>query len=291
MPDRPITIAVAMSCFNRRETTLRCLRSLAPQGTDHIRLMVHLLDDDSADGTAQAVKAEFPDTILIRGDGNCFWGGGMYLAMKSAAETGFDYVLWLNDDVTLKPDAIARMLDAYEAATTKSADLHVVAGAMEDPATGAMSYGGFNRRNAWHPAQLDRVAPSMDGLTPCDTLNGNCVLIPAEVVRKLGPIDPVFVHQLGDIDYGYRLAKVGGQAWLAPGFIGECAPNTGTASWRKAKDVVTRWRLLRTPRGLPPRSWFTFMWRWGYFLGIATLVGIYVKALTSSPPNEAVSGT
>jgi len=291
MPDQRITIAVAMSCFNRRETTLRCLRSLAPQATDYIHLTVHLLDDDSVDGTADAVKVEFPETVVIKGDGNRFWGGGMYLAMRSAAEAGFDYVLWLNDDVTLKPDAIARMLDAYQVAKAKDAGLHVVAGAMEDPSTGNMSYGGFNRRNAWHPAQLDRVAPSMDALTPCDTLNGNCVLIPADVVQRLGPIDPTFVHQLGDIDYGYRLAKVGGQTWLAPGFIGECSPNTGTAAWRKAKDLRTRLRLLRTPRGLPPRSWFTFMWRWGNLLGIATLAGIYVKALTSSPPKQTASVT
>jgi GT2 family glycosyltransferase len=290
MSDRPVTIAVAMSCFNRRETTLRCIRSLAPQISQRVHLTVHLLDDDSADGTADAVKAEFPETIIIKGDGNRFWGGGMYLAMRSAAETGFDHVLWLNDDVTLKPDAISRMLEAYDAARTRS-PLSVVAGGMEDPATGEMSYGGFNRRNAWHPAQLDRVAPSPDTLTPCDTLNGNCVLIPAEVVQRLGPIDPVFVHQLGDIDYGYRLAKAGGQVWLAPGFVGECSPNTGTAAWRKAKDVRTRLRLLGTPRGLPPRSWFTFMWRWGKLLGVAILAGIYVKALTSSPADKTVSVT
>ncbi|MBU2135728.1 MAG: glycosyltransferase [Alphaproteobacteria bacterium] len=61
MPDRPVRIAVVMACYNRRDTTLRCLRSLFAQLEPTVSLDVYLLDDASSDGTGAAVRAEFPN--------------------------------------------------------------------------------------------------------------------------------------------------------------------------------------------------------------------------------------
>jgi GT2 family glycosyltransferase len=279
--DNQVAIAVVMACFNRRETTLRCLRSLLQQASAEVRIAVHLTDDASPDGTGRAVREAFPQVTVLEGDGERFWGGGMHIAMQSAMKTEFDFMLWLNDDVTLKPNAIERLLSAYRETSTLI-HLPVIVGATENPDTGAMSYGGFKRRNRWQPSQLDRIEPDSTEVRHCDTLNGNCVLVPAEVVERVGLIDPIFVHQLGDIDYGYRVASAGGTVLLAPGFIGACAPNIGPPAWRaRPMGLRAKLKILASPRGLPAKPWLTFMWRHGGPIALIALLASYAKALTA----------
>ena len=80
-----MSIAVLMTCHNRVETTLACLRRLTPQlsPTDG----VFLVDDGSMDGTGVKVKAEFSDVNVINGDGTLYWARGMHLAWKSAIKS------------------------------------------------------------------------------------------------------------------------------------------------------------------------------------------------------------
>lgn len=278
--EAPTRIAIAMACFNRRDGTLRCLESLYAQQNDAIALAVHLLDDASSDGTAAAVSAAFPQTNVLGGTGHLFWGGGMRQAMAAATEKPLDFVLWLNDDVTLAPNALSNVLDAHRLAKADHGDgPHVIVGATADPATGAITYSGFRRRNTWHPAQLKRIAPIPGQLTPCDTMNGNCVLIPAELVRRIGLLDAAFPHQLGDIDYGYRARAAGASLWIAPDPIGTCAANPNNRPWLKPPTIGARLAVLNSPRGLPFRAWITFLWRHAGLLGLPILAQLYARQL------------
>ena len=78
MTDSPsYDIAVLITCFNRRETTLRCLRALYEQELPAgAMLRVVLTDDGSSDGTGDAVRTEFPGVVVLQGDGNQYWVGG-----------------------------------------------------------------------------------------------------------------------------------------------------------------------------------------------------------------------
>ncbi len=284
MADSPITIAVVLATFNRRETTLRCLSRLMSQASDRIRLSVHLLDDASPDGTASAVREAFPQVRVLDGDGQRFWGGGMHLAMRDAIASRFDFMLWLNDDVELKPDALASLLHAHaEASATHGQGGHVILGAVQDPETGEITYSGFDRKNRWHPAQLSRVPPKSDQLTRCDTMNGNCVLIPEQVVRAVGLIDPAYTQQIGDIDYGYRVRRSGARLWIAPDPVGFCSPNRKPRRLRDPSlSLRERLRLLNSPHGLPLRPWLKFMWRYAGPLGPLLLAVGYTKAVLGS---------
>ena len=68
---------------------------------DKIDLNVYLVDDGSTDGTSEAVKKNFPQVNIIKGDGTLFWNGGMRVAFSKAMESEHDYYLWLNDDTIL----------------------------------------------------------------------------------------------------------------------------------------------------------------------------------------------
>jgi GT2 family glycosyltransferase len=270
-------IAVVLACHNRRRHTLDCLRSLGRQASPTLQFDVHLLDDASTDGTADAVMAEFPDVHVICGTGKLFWGGGMRAAMTRALPTLFDHMLWLNDDVELKPDAVRGLLIAYHHACRDTGqDMNVIVGCMQDPDTGLISYSGFLRASRWHPTRLHRVVPARDEVVGCDTMNGNLVLVPRIVVDRVGIIDEAFPHQLGDIDYGFRVGRAGGRVLLAPGIAGFCAAN---AVKTRREGVLGRLRHLLSPRGLPLQAWVTFLWRYAGLLCVPLLVAIYGKAI------------
>lgn len=273
------TIAFVIAAFNRRETTLRSLASLYNQeglGEDW-NIEVFLLDDASPDGTAMAVAEAYPGINLLQGTGALFWGGGMNRAMVAALQSNPDFVVLFNDDVILKQDAVMRVLSEHDEAVAATKDpMQVIVGPTTDPATGTISYSGFARTHRRDPSKIVRLLPSSSRLVPCDTMNGNFVLIPAAVFKSLGAIDATFIQQLGDLDYGYRVRAAGGSVLISRLAVGTCAPNTRMPPWRKPDlGLIGRWRAINTPLGLPLRPWFTFMWRWGGAEATIRLVGIY----------------
>ena len=64
-------LAVIMTCYNRRNTTLACLNALYQQ-KNHCD--IYLTDDGSSDGTTEAVKAEYPEVQILQGNGNLLGG-------------------------------------------------------------------------------------------------------------------------------------------------------------------------------------------------------------------------
>lgn len=98
---------IILPVHNRRAITTQFVQALKRQTFPNANLI--LVDDGSTDGTADAVLAEFPNTHVISGDGNLWWGGGLqkgfdYLASIPPADE--DVVLICNDDVIIEDDFI-----------------------------------------------------------------------------------------------------------------------------------------------------------------------------------------
>ena len=56
-----IRVAAVMAVHNRRELTLSCLDSLLAQRAPGVSLDIFVLDDDSTDGTAEAIARHHPE--------------------------------------------------------------------------------------------------------------------------------------------------------------------------------------------------------------------------------------
>ena len=210
------SLCALLTCFNRREKTLACLEALAAStGLHGVRLHAVLVDDGSTDGTAQAVGERFPWVQVVRADGALFWCRGMYLAFDTALNIGFDAYLWLNDDTMLCPDAVARLLASAAALERRTGGPVIVVGSTVDAVSGALTYGGERRPSRLKPLRIERVTP-LPVPQRCDSMTGNIVLIDAGVARRVGNIDPVFEHSMGDTDYALRADKLGVQVWVEP---------------------------------------------------------------------------
>ena len=132
-------IAILMTVFNRKTTTLQCLNSLKKlKLPKEYSYEVFLTNDGCTDGTPEAVESGFPEVRIINGDGSLFWNRGMRAAWEEAAKEDFDYYLWLNDDVIVYPGLFEVLMNCSEQLGNKA----IICGPVEDSAHTCMTYGG-----------------------------------------------------------------------------------------------------------------------------------------------------
>jgi GT2 family glycosyltransferase len=227
---------------------------------------VFLVDDGSADGTDQSVRERYSEVNLIKGDGSLYWNGGMRVAFSAAMERDFDYYLWLNDDTLLYPTAINSLITTFGELEAKHGKSSIVVGSTQDPHDDRLSYGGVIRPNKWKTLFFKLVNPK-DVPIECETMNGNCVLIPRTIAKLVGNLEKVFVHSMGDLDYGLRARYEGFSVWVMAGFAGTCSRNAVSGSFNDAGlPVAVRLRKMVQPKGLPLSSWRVFTQRHAGFL-------------------------
>lgn len=275
-----ISVAVIMTCHNRRETTIRSLRSLLSEPCSSIDLRVFLVDDGSEDGTADAISLEFPDVNLIRGDGTLYWAGGMRLAWeRSRADGTHDYCLWLNDDVALDPGALKGAIELAEATQKRAGTLSAFVGGLRDPDSGKLNYGGVRRASRWRALYFELVAPTTSP-EPADTCNGNFLLVPEGIVNVVGGIDPAFTHALGDYDYGFRVSLARFQVLALPGSVGVCSRNPVPDRERiLALSVLGRWKRMTGPKLYPLCDWYHYTSRHTGVMWPVFFIRPYVEVL------------
>jgi GT2 family glycosyltransferase len=261
-------IAILMACHNRKQKTLACLRAVFSQKAD-VNIQVILLDDGSTDGTGADVACEFPTVSIIKGNGNLYWNKGMHLAFETAMKEGYDYYMWLNDDTLLYTDALQNLTKEIQKLEMQIGKAVILVGSTIDPLTGTLSYGGSRRVSKWHPDRSKIIDPSPIESIPCDTFNGNCVLIADAAARITGNLDWRFAHAMGDNDYGLRAKKKGVAVFVAPGFIGKCSRNESRNTWLDASlPLLVRLKKKESRKGLPFMSQFIYCVRHAGLLGV-----------------------
>jgi GT2 family glycosyltransferase len=254
-----MTLQIMITCHNRREITLNCLRRLAMQTACGAELRYVVVDDGSLDGTAEAITKEFPAVRILKGDGSLYWCGGMRMAWAEAAKDDPDYYLLLNDDTELFPEAFKELLQI-----APSRDSMVIAvAAICDPITGKQNYGGHRRNGPVATSGKPEI---------CETFNANCVLVPRAVYRKQGMLYCGFTHGMGDFDYGFQATKKGIAVIQTGAPVGTCKTNPKEGTWGdRSLPRLRRLQLLESPKGLPFKEWFVFIvrnngWRSPYYI-------------------------
>jgi GT2 family glycosyltransferase len=249
---------IVIPVHNRRAITLRCLRALAAEGVLAWATPI-VVDDGSSDGTGEAVRAEFPAAIVLRGEGDLWWTGGIVAGMREAVARDAEFVFWLNDDTTPAPGALALLLDETQTGGG------IAGGTGYLPGETAPAYGGY-RRGFW---KLREGLQPGEATLPCDALNGNMVCLPRAVIERIGFPDAAGLpHGYGDFDYTLRASAAGIPVRLVGRARGAAHANL-TSNYRS-------WLLSDVPlgeiwRGLGRRGAFIyqpamqrFYWRhWG----------------------------
>lgn len=268
-----MSVAVILTVFNRKEKTLKCLRSLKKQN-DMPNFDIYLCDDKSTDGTSDAVKKEFPNVRIIEGTGNLFWSRGMHCAMEVAVEKGYDYYLMINDDVEFFDTMWKTMFHLY-----KSNHCIGVTGCTLSKLSGKLTYSGSKFVEERGKIYIgDKLAPDINNLKECDVANWNCFLIDKEVIAKVGLIDPIYEHSFGDYDYSLRMRKLNIPIFISSEYVGYCENNLYFGTYRDSKiSAKNRIKKIVSPNGLPIKSWYVFTKRYYGRSALRNFILPYIK--------------
>lgn len=113
-----ITLYILLPVHNRKSTTETFIKNLLIQTYKNFTLI--LIDDGSTDGTTEMVLSYLPDTVVIRGKGNWWWGGSLHQGYKWLRKNALkreDIILIINDDVEFEMDFLEtgiRFLETHE---------------------------------------------------------------------------------------------------------------------------------------------------------------------------------
>ena len=241
-------IAVLITCHNRKNVTLTCLKRLLLMQNN---IDVFCVDDNSNDGTFEAIQIQYPNIRLIKGSGNLFWCRGMRLAWLEASKTySYDYYIWLNDDMILYDNSFEEIMECSQIYNNQA----IISGLVQEESTGDAIYGGFNER------QQIIIANGLNN--NIYRLNGNFVLIPKYVFDRLGYFDNIYHHDIGDVDYGLMAQSAGIPVVSTRIYIGSTKADLKRKSLRIRRygvNIISRFKTLYAPLGAPPSIHYYFI--------------------------------
>lgn len=95
--------------YNTKDEVLECLRSIKELKQDKIKIKVYVVDNASRDGSPGAIRAKFPDFVLIENKKNLGFSAGNNVGIKRALEDGAEAVLILNPDTKIDSMALLEL--------------------------------------------------------------------------------------------------------------------------------------------------------------------------------------
>jgi len=194
--------------------TRECLTSVLALDPPADRVL--LVDNGSTDGTAEAVRAEFPGVLVLRLEKNLYFAGGVNEGIRRALAEGAQSILLLNNDVVLDRGALEILRRALEADPRRAAvspriyyydapDVIWFAGGLVG-GLGLIRHRGANVKD-----EKLRDAPR-----EIDYVSGAAALLSREALESVGLLDPDYVIYVEDVDWSARARERGKILWYEP---------------------------------------------------------------------------
>ena len=257
MVANPTWHAIVLS-WNGRDDTLECLAALGKVTDPPIRLVC--VDNGSTDGTVEAVRDRHPEAQLIENGRNLGFAGGCNAGIRWALDQGAEWVVLVNNDATVAPDAIAGFAGAAE----QHGGAGVMAGKLYFADRPDRIWYAGDRFLPWlgysgrHRGEGRRDGPHYDVIEPTDRASGALMAVSRAAFEKVGLLDEDLFAYVEDVDLSLRARAAGFELLFVPGARAwhRVGSSTGTAThnsyYGTRNMVVVCERLRPLP---PPLSW------------------------------------
>jgi GT2 family glycosyltransferase len=256
------TIAVLLTCHNRKQKTLRCLKTLfEAKVPSNYSIDIYLVDDGSSDGTDEAVRIAFPMINIIKGNGKLFWAGGMRLAWDTSLKSGnYKAFILLNDDVELDYNYFELFIKTHQFALNEYGKGGVYSAATAERKSKKITYGG----NIILSRGLRIVSKRIDPIKipqKIDVANANILWVDNSVVNKIGILNEKYTHGIADYDYALRANKATFPVLLTMGIGGYCKNEHGNNWMSENNTFAERLNYLKSPTGLAYKEYLYYVWQ------------------------------
>lgn len=211
-------LSIIIVNYNTRELTLNCLRTIY-QSKTLFHYEIILTDNNSNDGSVQAIKELYPKVILIPNSDNVGFSKANNQGIRIAKGR---YILLLNSDTTIESDTLdtmIRFMDEHNEVGASGCKVALPDGSLDKacrrgfptPLTTFYYVSGLSKLfpksphfNSYHMEYL-----SEDEEYPIDCLVGAFMLVRREVIEQVGLLDERFFMYFEDTDWCYRIQQAG----------------------------------------------------------------------------------
>jgi GT2 family glycosyltransferase len=218
-------ISIIVVSYNTREMTLACLRSIGEQTRDTTYELI-VVDNDSSDGSAAAIAADFPDIRLIHLEENIGFARANNLA---AAQARGRQLLLLNPDTVV----IDRAIDNLVAFAHSRPDAGIWGGRTLFADRSLNPTSCWGRMTVWNllcrAVGLTALFPDSerfnsetygnwqrDSVREVDIVTGCLLLITTELWQRLGGFQPRYFMYGEEADLCLRARAEGAVPLLTP---------------------------------------------------------------------------
>lgn len=173
-----------------------------------------VVDNESKDGTAEFIEQQYPWVRLMRAGENLGFGRGCNLGYKDSQS---DYILFLNPDAVIEPDAIRLLLNFME----KGPRVGIAAPAIIEPqgtlqpsfvfpspASILAEAVGLNRFIRFFRYIIPGSAPRR-----VDCVGGALMLVRRTLLDQLNGFDPRYFLYFEETDLCLRASRAGWEVW------------------------------------------------------------------------------
>ena len=181
---------------------------------------IWVVDNASADNSAQMVEVQFPKVNLIKSEQNLGFGKANNIALQKCPGK---YILLLNPDTEVLPGALEHLctyLDDHPKVGVAGACLRYPDGTLQ---TSCYPYPTLSKE-FWRLLHLDRIKTygvynqtDWDQSTPheVEVIQGAALLVRKEVLDQVGYFDPDYFMYTEEVDLCYRIHQTGrGLYWV-----------------------------------------------------------------------------
>jgi GT2 family glycosyltransferase len=208
-------VALVILTWNGIADLMPCLASV--RQLDYANLVVIVADNGSTDGTQAAVRAEYPEVMLVENGRNLGYAEGNNAAIRRALELDADYVMLLNNDTEVERAMLRELIAVGEA----NPDVGIV---------GPLIYYHADRQRIWsagaridwHLAEVillrkdELDAPGEHEPTQVPFIGGCALCAKRAAIERVGLIDPRFFIYYEELDWCERMRRAGFRLLLVP---------------------------------------------------------------------------
>ena len=250
-------LAIVIVSYNTRERTLACLRSARAQPAG-IPTEVIVVDNDSRDGTVEAIEGELPAVTVIRSGANLGFARAVNLGVAASRA---EWVLLLNPDTVVLPGALAALV----AFASRHPEYGIYGGRTlrEDGSTDPSSCWGapslwslfcfasglstaFPHSRALDPESLGHWA--RDTVREVPIVTGCLLLVRRADFDRIGGMDERFFLYGEDAEFSIRAARYGLRPVIVPEatIIHAVGASTGARGPKMNMVMAGKVTMLRT---------------------------------------------